>query len=185
MSSNIFVRYDLERRLLACGYHDDLPVKLGQVTWMDKPAYTTLILDVPPEIDPRQAADLFFQTRIEPPCFWVPFSALGPGREIIGQALPLAEAAPRAGMTRGGLKGAVVRGDLPSFKDPPPQPGKGGPREHHVNILDLERFLAGPRRPPGRPATPKPSPAPAKKRGRPKGAKDTKPRKLWHMPDRD
>jgi hypothetical protein len=175
---NIFVQYETGR-FLACGYHPPpglIGLKIGQAGKV----WTALILDAPADIDPRQAADLFFQTRIEPPCFWLPFAALGPGREITGRALALAEAATLAGLTRDGMKKALARGDLPGFRGHAAKPVRGQVG-YLVNSLDLERFILTPRNI-GRPPKPKPpEPAVPRPRGRPKGAKDTRPRRLWHQ----
>ncbi len=167
--SDIFVQYDAGG-FLACGYFPP-PGLVGLKPGQFGTVFTAIILDAPPAFDPRRAAYLFFQTRIDPPCFWLPFSALGPGREVTGQPIPLAEAAKQAGMAREGLKKAVARGDLPGFKDPATRPGKGQ-RGYMVNSLDLERFLAIPRRPPGRPPYPKQPSALPKKRGRPPKKRD-------------
>ena len=166
MSSSVFIQYDGAGRFLACGFFPP-PGLIGLKPGQTGSVFTALVLDAPDRLAPCQVAAVFLETKIDPPCFWLPFSALGSGREIAGQALTLDEAAARAELTREGLKKAIARGDLPSFRAA--RQGKGQ-RAHLVNSLDLERFLSAPRRPPGRPTMIKAAKPPAKPRGRPRKA---------------
>jgi hypothetical protein len=163
--AEIFIQFDAGRRLLACGLFP-LPGLVGLKPGQAGAVFTALILDAPAGTDPCRAAGLFLKTKIEPLCFRVDFAALGPGREIIGKAITLTEAAAMAGRPRNTLLSAVRRGDLPTFKDPAERPG-GGQRGHMVNSLDLDRYIENPGRPHGRPRKPQTPPPAPKKRGRP------------------
>ncbi len=163
--AEIFIQYEAGRRFLACGFFPP-PGLAGLKPGQAGSVFTALVLDVPENLPPCEVAELFQATKIDPPCFRVSFADLGPGRKIIGKTITLTEAAEITGRLRGTLSGAVRRGELPTFKNPAARPGKGN-REHMVNSLDLDRYIANPGRPWGRPRKPEAPAAPPKKRGRP------------------
>jgi len=152
--ADLYIQFDAGRRLLACGFFPPqclIGLKPGQAGSV----FTALVLDAPAHLTALQIADLFLATKIDPPCFQVAFTDLGPGWMIAGRALTLTEAADLTGQPRNTLLAAVRRGDLPAFR-----PGKGS---HLVNSLDLDRYIAESGRPQGRP--PK-TPAPPNRRPR-------------------
>jgi hypothetical protein len=158
--SQIYIQFDAGRRLLACGFFPP-PGLVGLSPGQTGSVWTALVLGAPAHLTSCQVADLFLATKIDPPCFQVSFADLGPGWRITGRAITLTEAASITGHPRNTLLAAVRRGDLPTFRA-----GKGN-REHMVNSLDLDRYMASPGSPHGRPRKPASPPAPPKKRGRP------------------
>jgi hypothetical protein len=107
--------------------------------------YHSIIYNVPYNVKLSEIVELWLATKIDPPCFWLQYNQLGPGKSIEGKLLTIDYIMEKLNLTRRGVSIAIQQYRLPAIyvtRDFYQNTiKKHGGNAYHVNSLDFEEFL--------------------------------------------